>query len=96
MDTMEEVFKIIKSDSDSTLHKLSIHNRNLIMKGNDVGCFYCCNIYSKDLITDWIDYNDDTALCPYCGVDSVISRIENINFLDLLKKMKIKWFMASG
>lgn len=34
-------------------------------------CYYCGERFIVSKITDWCD-EDDTALCPYCGVDGVL------------------------
>jgi hypothetical protein len=40
------------------------------------GCFFCLATFPPGEIKDWVDENEDgvgqTALCPYCGIDSVI------------------------
>lgn len=36
-------------------------------------CFYCEKRYDVSEIKEWIqDEKDDTAICPYCDIDSVI------------------------
>jgi hypothetical protein len=35
------------------------------------GCFYCEQVFSSDEISTWCD-SGETALCPFCGIDSVI------------------------
>jgi hypothetical protein len=49
-------------------HKRCIHNRAEIEKSERCGCFVCQRIFSPRLIEDWCD-EDDTALCPLCGID---------------------------
>jgi hypothetical protein len=60
---MEEHFK--------NAHRFSSHQRNELEADNICGCFYCMKIYSPSEITEWWD-NEDTAVCPFCGIDSVI------------------------
>lgn len=57
------------------LHKYAIYNRKDIEKTDTCGCFYCKNIFYAGDITEWTD-EGQTALCPYCGVDSVICNKE--------------------
>ena len=57
------------------LHKYAIYNRKDIEKTDTCGCFYCKNIFYAGDITEWTD-EGQTALCPHCGVDSVICNKE--------------------
>lgn len=42
---------------------------------------------------DWIEDKDDsTALCPKCGIDSVLSDEHPIKDYDFLKQMNSYWF----
>ncbi|MEI0559354.1 cytoplasmic protein [Brachyspira intermedia] len=64
------------------------------MKEDVCGCFYCVSIFSPKLITDWIeDENDLTAICPYCGIDSVIPNYSDYQLnKELLKEMREYFF----
>jgi len=43
-------------------------------------------------IEDWTD-DDETAICPRCGIDSVIGSESNFPITsDFLKKMRGHWF----
>lgn len=54
-------------------HLYSSNHREKLLKNKKCGCFYCLKIFDPIEITDWIeDAKDGTAICPYCGVDSVI------------------------
>ena len=57
------------------------------------GCFYCLKIYSPKEITNWLSEGAGTALCPYCGMDSVIGESSGYPITDeFLKEMKKYWF----
>ena len=64
------------------------------MKENICGCFYCLSIFDPNLITDWIeDANDLTAICPYCGIDSIIPKHYSYELnKELLQKMREYFF----
>lgn len=72
-------------------------NRNQMQKSEKCGCFYCLAIFPINLIGNWIDKDDlkegQTAVCPYCKVDSVIGDASgyqiNVRFLHDMYK---KWF----
>lgn len=75
-------------------HKFaSNHNKELI-KNKYCGCFYCLTVFETKEITFWInDKYDKTAVCPYCGIDSIIGEYSGypITF-EFLSKMKKYWF----
>jgi hypothetical protein len=58
-------------------HRFSSHHRIALEKDIKCGCFYCLKIFNPSEITEWCD-NEETALCPYCEIDSVIG--ENSGF----------------
>ena len=73
-------------------HKHSLCHRSSIMKDKKCGCFYCLKIFSPTEILDWIDDNN-TAICPYCGIDSVIG--ESCGYpitTNFLNDMNSHWF----
>ena len=56
-------------------HKHSSNHRDEVERSEKCGCFYCLSILTPSSIVEWIDEpndNSQTALCPKCGVDSVI------------------------
>ena len=53
------------------LHKCAINNRQQIKVADTCGCFYCKQIFYAGDVTEWTD-DGNTAICPHCGVDSVI------------------------
>ena len=52
-------------------HTHCVRHRSEIEASTIAGCFYCCEIFAPSEIEEWVD-NDDCALCPRCGIDSVI------------------------
>ena len=73
-------------------HKHSIHHRDEIVASTACGCFQCCATFSPHEIAEWTDH-DDTALCPMCGIDSVIGdRSDFPVSRDFLTLMKAYWF----
>ena len=62
------------------------------MLSNKCYCFYCKKEMEAKEINKYID-NDSTALCPYCGIDSIIpdSIDENIN-PSTIDEMNKYWF----
>jgi hypothetical protein len=73
-------------------HKFSIHNRQQVEVSEACGCFYCLAIFAPAEIDDWAD-DEDTALCPRCGIDSVIGSDCGVPITaDFLGAMKARWF----
>jgi len=57
-------------------HRHSANHRSEIENSSSCGCFYCRAIFCPERIAEWVDEDNtgmgQTALCPYCGIDSVI------------------------
>ena len=52
-------------------HQLCENNREKLKNAQVCGCFYCLRIFdAKEII--WEDGADQTAMCPYCGIDAVL------------------------
>jgi hypothetical protein len=73
------------------LHKTSMHNRKSLSEAAVCGCFYCLRDFGFDQITRWVD-NDDTALCPFCEIDSVLGFDTTSADATLLRQMREYWF----
>lgn len=76
------------------LHHSTFRNEKQIQDSNTCGCFYCETIFRPDDVVEWCDDNgkgDKTALCPHCGIDSVIGDACGVmvtpEFLWLMNKM---------
>jgi hypothetical protein len=52
-------------------HRHSIRHRHEIEVSSTCGCFYCKRQFAPSAIEGWIR-DEGTALCPHCGIDSVI------------------------
>jgi len=49
-------------------------------------------MFGPDQIAEWVD-EDDTALCPICGVDSVLADGSGLLITkDFLEAMQAVWF----
>ncbi len=67
-------------------------HRELLMQDSVSGCYYCKRIFSPSEITEWTD-DGNTAICPYCGVDSVIGESSGLPITtDVLEEMHRRWF----
>jgi len=77
-------------------HKYSSYNRVSLKKDDLCGCFYCLKIFNPNEITEWTDEDEEsgeTALCPYCEIDSVIGKSSGYPITEeFLRAMKKHWF----
>lgn len=75
------------------LHKLSTHNKPIIQKSQTVcGCFYCGSFFLGTQISEWVDITGTTALCPLCGIDTVLPGQMIKLSPEMLNQMSNKWF----
>ncbi|MBY0597069.1 hypothetical protein [Bacillus bingmayongensis] len=74
------------------VHRFYSHNRTYLEKDTMCGCFYCLKIFHPSRINEWWD-DDNTAVCPYCGIDSVIGENSGYKVAEsFLKEMHQRWF----
>ena len=74
-------------------HKYSQNNRPELEKDKKCGCFYCLEVFVPTEISEWLDDTKGTALCPYCGIDSVIGEYSGYPVTEeFLKSMNEYWF----
>lgn len=85
--------EISDKDEFQLAHKHSFENFAEIKSSQECGCFYCLKIFKPKEIKNWIrDKNGKTALCPYCGIDSVLPD-KSVSFdLDFLEEMHKLFF----
>lgn len=76
------------------IHDHSFANKKEILKSDTCGCFYCKEMFAPSEIKEWVDdKSGDTALCPYCFVDSVIGNASGIEITNkLLEELHKKYF----
>jgi len=88
-DTMNENYE--KAHEHSSWHKQELRESDFC------GCFNCVEIYVFEDIEWWTDrdVNDDgqTAICPKCGIDSVIGDASGFPINEgFLRGMNKRWF----
>ena len=73
-------------------HEWSSYHRETLRESDVCGCFYCLEVFPPSEIEEWT-CDDDTALCPKCGIDSVIGSVSGYPIEpEFLKKMHHQWF----
>ena len=78
-------------------HRKSSNNRKEIINFSECGCFYCLRYFNPKEIKEWVDSADifeegQTALCPFCGIDSVLPGSCDIRNQDFMSEMHEYWF----
>lgn len=77
-------------------HTRSIAHRDELLSSELCGCFYCLSVYPPANIREFIDEVDGvgvTALCPRCGIDSVIGSASGFPVdVEFLRAMRNRWF----
>jgi hypothetical protein len=78
-------------------HARSSNHRAEVVRSKQCGCFYCGATFLPGAILAWVDEdatgNGQTALCPSCGIDSVIGDASGFEITGaLLETMRKHWF----
>lgn len=73
------------------LHEYCNDNKDAISKSVMCGCCFCCEIYNSQQVCEYVD-NNTCALCPKCGIDSVLPDINCQVTIPLLVIMHKFWF----
>lgn len=76
-------------------HNYAVHNYPKIKEDKICGCFYFLNIFKPSEIFDFTiePAGVNTALCPYCNIDSVIGESSGYPITEeFLNKMNEYWF----
>ena len=82
-------------------HTHSIRNEPELRASAQCGCFHCLALFPPAAIADWITEaptrggRPRTALCPHCGIDSVIGSASQFPIEHaFLERMQAYWFSA--
>jgi hypothetical protein len=71
------------------LHKKCYLNIDALASCSEAGCFYCQRIIDPTTVEKWVDKGFATAICPRCGIDSLLPGVTDP---DVLKEMYVRWF----
>ena len=76
-------------------HRFSSNHKMELVQDEKCGCFHCLTIFSPQEIIGWVSDTSGTAICPYCGIDSVIGESSGFPITaNFLEKMKAYWFAS--
>ena len=83
-----------ESQSYIDAHKGASRHRVVLEASSRCGCYFCFRTFPVTSIKVWIDAGQ-TALCPACGVDSVLGNSASGRIDDkFLRKMHGHFFFA--
>jgi hypothetical protein len=73
-------------------HTHSAHHREEVENSTECRCFYCLTPFQPSTIDEWVD-GDQTALCPWCGIDSVLGDASGLPLTyEFMLEMHKRWF----
>ena len=76
----------------SEIYRYTSQHRALLQQSERCGCFYCLQIFTYSEIEDWCD-DEQTAMCPHCGIDAVLGSAAVEEFSpELLQVMQAVYF----
>jgi hypothetical protein len=87
-----------ETDAHIQAHRHSSLHREEVLASEVCGCFYCLQTFSPGEIEEWVDEEHGTdvgrtALCPRCGIDSVIPSASGVPIThEMLLRMNLHWF----
>ncbi len=73
------------------------HNYKEIQESEICGCFYCLKTFPPSEIIEWLglNFSKDSAVCPKCGIDSVLGSASGYPIThEFLGRMKKYWMSA--
>jgi hypothetical protein len=75
-------------------HRHSSNHRAELERSDVCGCFCCRATFTAADIEEWLEDEGGTALCPRCGVDSVVGSASGYPVGDrsFLDSMHDRWF----
>ena len=72
--------------------KFATSNKKGLAISEKAGCYHCMCIFPANEVTDFLA-SEQTAFCPYCGIDSVLPDKSPYNLnLETLKELNEFWF----
>ncbi len=85
--------KAISNEVLNLAHDHCANNKSEIIQSKLCGCFYCQRIFKPKEIKLWLNEKEETALCPYCTIDSFLGDASGMPITKtFLQKMHKKWF----
>ena len=81
-----------KDDRLKDAHLHTANNASELEAAKECGCICCQRIFPADEVEDFAEHGE-TAICPYCGCDSLIADTSGIKLTnELLSELNKKYF----
>lgn len=80
-------------------HHTTFRNEKQVKNSEVCGCFHCGSIFRPEEVYQWCDEDDDgdpTALCPRCGIDSIIGDACGVKVTPKFLSLMNAEFFGSG
>ena len=96
--TVDDLVDFLENKDVIEAHMYSNNHKAQLLRDKKCGCFYCQTIFDPKEISEWIEDsnscdNAGTAVCPYCGIDSVIGESSGYPITkEFLAEMNQHWF----
>jgi hypothetical protein len=74
---------IMTEDEAESIARLLYRNRARVAVATQCGCSFCQATFQSNEVREWLD-NYRTALCPRCGIDSVLTGVTDPGALRML------------
>ncbi|MFC1639036.1 cytoplasmic protein [Patescibacteria group bacterium] len=75
--------------------QLAVRNREQLAESDEAGCYYCRNVFPASEVSNYVIEEDgtETAVCPKCGLDSVLADSAGIELsAENLEQLNEYWF----
>jgi len=75
-------------------HRHAANHRADLERSDVCACIFCEKTFTVSDVDEWVKDEGGTALCPYCGVDSVIGSASGFPIADanFTRAMHDRWF----
>lgn len=84
-----------RTSDPTAAHAFCSHNRAAVESSDECGCFYCCQTFWASSVWEYtVEGPAGNALCPRCGIDSVLPDACVELSPALLTDMERIWFDA--
>lgn len=76
--------------------KLSFNNYEKLLDSQMCACYHCLKTYPASELTEFTSSSDTSALCIFCGVDSILPENSEIALTqENLQQLQAYWFSAT-
>lgn len=95
---VDDLIDYLDNEDVIEAHRFSNNHKEQLLQDKKCGCFYCMKIFDPKEIVIWLEDKNPcdkagTAVCPYCGIDSVLGESSGYPITqEFLTEMNKYWF----